>query len=128
MILAAIVAGILYYQHTQTVKEQNLFQLLITEMGDGDIDKVSQFDARDLLNRQIQARCEALGYQDATKAESCTELFSNFKDDCAQRVFRLAPVEFVNSLELANYGKRYESCVLSKEYVSLFAKIENHFL
>lgn len=128
MILAALVAGVLYYQHTQTVKEQNVFQLLVTDMSDSSRNSVSVFDARDLLNRQIQARCEALVYQDPSKAESCVELFSNFKDDCEQRVFRLAPVEFVSSDELASYGKRYENCVLSKEYVSLFGKIENRFL
>ena len=115
IVVAVIIAAYLGYQHFDNQTRQNAFNTLLETI---DVQPINQFELKQSLNTQVEARCQAIGTDETNleKMEECLNLIHTYQDECELQIFRLAPVEFDNGSEAIDYGKRYQKCVLSNQF------------
>lgn len=123
IVISLLLGGFIFYQQHETVSRQNAFVSLLDKI---EQQPLNQFEIKRSLYTQSSARCESINNEEeGVSSDECLNLVNSYKNECARKVFRLAPIEFTNQQELDVYATRYQKCVFSKQYTYL---IEQEFL
>ncbi|OUL56807.1 hypothetical protein [Pseudoalteromonas ulvae] len=121
LILVAITFGYNEYSASAKYEQYNSFLNQLSTS------KVTSFEAANAAKIKLQINCETTKLQlekNGSSLDECQTYISSFHDECKDKVFRLAPLEFSGTEEFEKYAKRYQRCVLPLDIASM----ETNFL
>ncbi|MFY8273418.1 hypothetical protein AAEU32_04775 [Pseudoalteromonas sp. SSDWG2] len=114
VLLIILLAGAGYYYHRYTTTQDNeqAMQLLLEQI---EYQNVDLFELKDASVKRVYAICannEEMLLQSSRSVESCMQAHDSKQPQCAEHIFRLAPLSIESRKDMVDYAKRYTRCTL----------------
>ncbi len=117
-LVALVAAGYYFYEGYKLDNDRAAFSDLMDQV---EYEPVNLFDAKNAIFNYAQVSCHDAkeGLEEkGSSVNDCLDYQQSYKNECETKIFRLAPMNFSDRNELADYGRRYRKCIMPQSFAS----------